>query len=221
MKIQIEKGVFEKFHPRLKIAFILVKNLDNSSKLKESRHILKEIEDYIRLTFNKENAKTHGLIAPWKVAQKEFGLLARHYCTSLEKLLDQTLQKKKIVSDNVLSNLLCYLSLKHLTPFGADDFDKISGGLTFAFKKTGPKKGDLYYHDSSKILGAKLDYWKNPRTALKGRTKSALVHFEFLPPFDQRRQSVLLKEAEELIRTFCGGKIKILILDQKASFRQI
>ena len=73
MKISINKKVFSRFHSKFKVAFILVKNIDNNSKLRESLHLLEEAEQLIRLSFNKETVKNHHLMAPWSVAQEEFG----------------------------------------------------------------------------------------------------------------------------------------------------
>ncbi len=63
MKITINKEVFKKFHPKFKVAFILLKDMDNSSKIQDSYHLLKEAEQLIRLTFNKDIVKNHHLIS--------------------------------------------------------------------------------------------------------------------------------------------------------------
>ena len=166
MEISIKKEVFQKFHPKLKIVFLLIEELDNKSKLHEAEHILQEMERLAHLTFHRDNPKTHSLISPWTAAQLEFGKEAKHYKTSLERLLHTTLSHKSTKAKDTLTNLLHYLALKHLVPFGADDFKKIGGNVTFALAG-GKEKADffhhlkekaLYYHDEKRILGTKLDY---------------------------------------------------------------
>lgn len=228
MNITIKKEVFEKY-PELKIAFLLAKNIDNKSKLEESKHLLKDVEEVIHLTFNKDTVRTHNLISPWKVAQQEFGRQAHHYHTSVERLFHLVLKKKSTSTPDVLTNLLHYQALREIIPFGADDFSKINGNLTFAlssgkekvglFKKL--EKSSLYYKDELHPLGAKLDYWKNKKTILTSKSISALVHLEALPPIEEKKLRVLAQETASLIKDFCGGNIKLVILNKKKASASI
>ncbi len=210
MKITIKPEVFQKFHPRLKIAFILAEGIDNKSKTAKVNHLLAEIQKIVLLSFNKDNAKTHLLIAPWNVAKEEFGKKAKHYNTSVELLLQKALRKQKLQTKDTLTGLLRYLSLKHIVPFGADDMTKLKGDLVFE-----TKNGNLCYRDSKRILGKKLDYWKNTKTAVNPWSWSALIHIEFLPPVSLAKQKEIITEARDLIQAFCGGKPKVVVLDRK------
>ncbi|MBU0456756.1 MAG: phenylalanine--tRNA ligase beta subunit-related protein [Nanoarchaeota archaeon] len=229
MKIQINKEVFSKFNQDLKIVFILAKHIDNQTRIEESKHLLNDVENEVRLIFNKENIKSHHLISPWAVAQQEFGPKARHYHTSLEKLLIKVLNKKKIVTKSVLTNIINSLALKHIIPFGIDDLENISGNLTFAIAESDKKvnilkrlsSGELYYHDSKNILGKKLDYWKNSKTFLTNKSTSALIHFEILPPITKSKMDMIIKEADSLVRAFCNGKTKVFVLDKKNNSQKI
>lgn len=224
MKLTIEKNVFEKY-PSLKIAFILASHIDNQSKLKESKHLLKEAGEAIQQTFRPDTVKTHDLISPWKVAQQEFGKKAVHYHTSVERLLHLVLKKKNVLTENVLTNVLYYEALKKIVPVGADDCSKLRGNLTFALSSGKEKigwlkkleKGFLSYRDEENILGTKLDYWKNKRTAVDEKSVSALVHLEALPPLDEQKLKQIARETAELIKTFCGGTVKVVILSKKKS----
>ncbi|MBI2668883.1 hypothetical protein HYX14_03500 [Candidatus Woesearchaeota archaeon] len=218
MNITISQDVFERFHPDLKIAFILIKNCDNQSKLKESLHLLHEQQKLIRLLFNKDTVKTHHLISPWVAAQTEFGPLAKHYHTSVERLIKATLAGKKIDASDTITNLVRFISLKHILPLEADDLSKIKGNLTFAVAAKKTKimpTGALYYHDNKDLLGAKLDYWKNKRTALSPNSTSALIHIEALPPINSEKLKSIAKELADLLASFCTTKPRIFLLDQK------
>ena len=225
MKITIKKEVFEHFHPDLKVAFILIEGIDNASRLEESVHLLKEAEHLIRLTFNKESIKTHHLVSPWVAAQQEFGRKAKHYHTSVERLMRAILRKKTVASRDVVTNLVRYTSLKHLVPMAVDDPDKLVGQLSFHLANgkerisllEGVKKGAFVYTDQAKkknLLGAKLDYWKSPRTKLRSSSKRALVHLEALPPLSTGKFAVLLAELVDILKEFTGGKVKVLILSR-------
>jgi len=210
MKITIKPEVFKKFHPKLKAVFILAEGIDNKSNAKKTNHLLAEMQKAILLTFNKDTFKSHNLISPWETARQEFGKKAKHYHTSVELLLQKTLRKQKLQAKDTTTALLRYLALKHIIPFGADDPAKIKGDLTFELKK-----GDLQYRDAKRILGKKLDYWKNTSTALRPDSTSALIHFEFLPPVSPAKQTEIVAETVELLQTFCGGMVSAGVLDKK------
>ncbi len=220
MRITIRKEVFRHFHPQLKIAFILATSIDNKTHLGDSVHLLQEMEKVIRLTFNKETLRNHNLLSPWEVAKQEFGKRARHYHTSVEVLLQKVLSKKSVVTRDTATNLVRYLSLKHILPLGVDDRQTLQGNLAFALatpdeKKIRVKKKELYYRDEKGVISTKLDYWKAPRTALKPSTTSVLLHIEALPPITAQKLAEVVAETDRLLKTFCQAKTKVILLDRK------
>tara|TARA_Y100000310_G_scaffold295459_1_gene326789 strand:+ start:4837 stop:5526 length:690 start_codon:yes stop_codon:yes gene_type:complete len=225
MKISLDKSVFENLHPKFTILFLQIKDIDNKSKLKESKHLLKEVKELTKLTFNKDTVKNHHLISPWEVAREEFGKKAKHYHTSVEKLLKKTLSNKSVTGNNVITNLINYLQLRYIMPISADDYYKIDSKLEFKTSTGREKRGmlkrlhknDLYYRDNSEILATNLDYWHSQRTSLSTFSNSALIHFLILPPLTKSKVKDIAKEAEKLIKAFCGGKTKSLLLDRRKS----
>ncbi len=221
MNISLMPEVFEKL-PKLRLGIIVARDIDNKSKLSESAHLVQDAEKLIRLTFHKDTTKTHCLVAPWEAARREFGKEAKHYHTALEKLLHHVLDGKSAGGKDVLTNIVHFLMLKHLVPMATDDRQKVQGRVIFDLaeeaKKAGPlqlKKGELYYRDEQKVLGAKLDYWKNPVTAVTSSTASAILHIETLPPVTRGKLQGILIEAEQLITSFCGGRTKTAMLWRK------
>ncbi|HLD00240.1 MAG TPA: phenylalanine--tRNA ligase beta subunit-related protein [Candidatus Nanoarchaeia archaeon] len=225
MDIKIDKEVFKKLHSELKMGLIHLEGINNQAKVEESRHLLKEITELINLTFNKDTIKTHELISPWEVVKEEFGSGAKHYQTSLEKLLRAVLAGKNVLAANTLTNLVRYLSLKHLIPLAVDDLDEVEGNLNFKISQGGEKmsliwrlkKNVLYYRDDRGILGAKLDFWKDKRTAVGPETTGALIHIEAIPPITGVKLAKIMKDIMFLARTFCKGKGTSLTLDRRRS----
>ena len=222
MKITITPDVFKKFNKDFTLVFIYVKGIDNSDKAKESKHLLKEIQQLVKLTFNKDTVENHSLIQPWLAARQEYGLKARHYQTSTEKLIRKVLKNQSIVSGNTLENLVRYLSLKHIIPLSVDDISKIQGDLTITVAKKKERisalqslhEGDIYYRDNSIIIGKKLDSWKNRRTMVDAKTTDALIHIESLPPITSKKLHQVTRELQSLVKVFCGGTFKVVLLDK-------
>ncbi len=223
MKVRIDSKVFTKFNPNLAVGFILIENFDDVTRLKQAAHLLLEAERYTMLSFNKETVKNHYLISPWNVAQQEFGPKAKHYHTSIEKLMKRVLDKKRARSTSALVNIVRYIALRNIVPYGIDDASKIHKSIAFKVatgreKVEGMrriKKNALYYRDEERVLGMKLDYWKSKKTQLTKNTNSALIHFFALPPFRKDMLTHVMDETASLLKTFCGGKVTKVILDKK------
>tara|TARA_Y100000034_G_C6729123_1_gene322954 strand:- start:41 stop:730 length:690 start_codon:yes stop_codon:yes gene_type:complete len=224
MKLSIDKKIFKK-HPLFKVGFVLLQQFDNRNKIKESKHLLQDAQKLIRLTFNKNSKKTSTMLAPYRVAQEEFGKKAKHFETSVEKLLKRVTANRSVVANNVLTNLLNHLSLKYIIPVGVDDLGEIGEEVNFKLASGREKagilrklhKGEIYYRDEQRILGTKLDHWKSSKTKLKPNSISAVIHFEALGPLDKKKLKAIMNEAEGLITGFCGGQVKRVILDKSKS----
>lgn len=222
MKITISADVFRRFNPQLKIAFILVRNLENQLKAEESKHLLKEVENLARLNFHKKEIKGSTFIQPWVLAQLEFGGKARHYHTSVERLLKTVLAGRTIAGSDTIGNVIRYIALKYLIPLGVDDLNKIEGDLQFDAVKSAGRKGvwgslkqsDLYYKDNKGVLGTQVDYWKNDRTKLTKHSDTALIHLVALPPVDKSELKRIARETASLIETFGQAQTKLFILDK-------
>lgn len=217
MKINIKKEVFRKY-PDLKVLFILAENVNNQPH-SEIKHLLKETEKLIQLQFNKDTIKNHYLIAPWKVAQEEFNS-EKHYHTYAEKLIKQVLKRKTTTAKDSVTNILNFLTLKHIIPGGVDDWYKIVGNINFGLAKGNEKKsilkssvkGDLYYQDDEGILGTKLDSWSSPRTKPTPSSTAIMLHFDILPPITNKELNELKKEAQEILEDFCQAKVLSFVL---------
>lgn len=225
MEIRVKKEVFKKLSSRFRVALLVVDDFENKSRLADAKHLLKEMEKLIRLTFQKENVQNHKFIAPWVLARLEFGKSAKHYCTSTEKMINKVLGGRTTAAGNTLDTLLNYISLKHFVPGGGDDLAKLQGDLTFEIASGQErvdfwrklKRGAFFYQDEKGILGTKFAYWKNRRTKLSKNSTSALIHLESLPPMTEKKFKEIVQETESLIKAFCRGNVKVFILTKRTA----
>jgi DNA/RNA-binding domain of Phe-tRNA-synthetase-like protein len=206
MELNVDPKVFSKFD--LNVGIIVAVDMDNKTRVKEAKHLISEIEELIRLTFHKNSVKNHHFISPWDLARKEFPK-AKKYHTSVEKLVHKVLKKQSVSTKDVLTMVLNYLSLKYVIPIGSDDVDKVKGGLMFSMGRT-----ELNYRDNKGVLGRKLDYYKATRTKVTPKTSAAVIHIEAIKPFSRRQLNSVLKEAQQLIQSFCGGRTESYVLDK-------
>jgi len=227
MNITINKEVFEKLHPKLKVAFILVKDVNNTEKLDASQLLLKEIEQYVRFTYNKDSLKNHHMVSSWAMMEERQLAKVKRKHSSLERIFHRVIDRREIAVKNVVQNLVYYLSLKNIIPMAVDDYDKLKGSLSVRLSKgterSGLKKGTLIYCDGAKdkVLGSKLDLWKSPRTRVNPKTKNVLLHIEALPPITSKQFNAVVTDTVGMLRSFTGGRVKKVVLSKNKNSGEI
>ncbi len=231
MKITVLPSVFTKISPDFMCAFILTTHMNNAILHKEAKNLLNDIEQYTRLTFHKDAVTTHKLISPWESAKQHFKGKAKHYHTSVEKLLKVVLRGKSVATKNVAHNLVHYLSLRHIVPMTLDDAAKIVGNVTVGIsngkERIGLKRitrGGLIYFDDSpryKVIGSKFGFTKSRRTRVGPRTKDILIQIDAMPPVSVKQFEKIVKDTAALFDSFTDGKVRTLILTRKKKSGQI
>ena len=78
----------------------------------------------------------------WRRAYKAFGVKKTSYRSSVERLLKQIQQDRGLPRVSALVDCYNAVSARHRLPIGADDLDKVTGGLAFR----------LYINNSNALL---------------------------------------------------------------------
>ncbi len=224
MKIRIEPQVFEKFHEEFMVGVISCSDISlkgNSSDLQEMLH---DVEELIRVSFNPDTVANHQMVSAWKAAVAHFGEKATHYQTNAEKMIRTILEGKEVPHSDKLIDLCNFISLKYIIPLGVFDVQKVESPLfftlakgdeTFSQKKEAIEPGELLLCDGEDVLARKLDYVQNPKAHVTVKTKNALITLEALPPINEDKLAAYVDELAGLIRIFCGGKFKKVILSKR------
>ena len=225
MKLIISSEIFKKF-PKLHVGIVIAKDINNSGSDEKIYHLLKEIEDFIKLNFVPEQLAKHPMISPWRTAYSEFGAKPSKYHSSVEALMRRILKGQEIPKVNKLVDAYNYLSLKHLIPMGADDLDKVQGDIKFTIAKGDeifyplnsdgvdhPDKGEVIYRDEKQVLCRRWNWRDSDKTKIDDKTKNAVVYIEGIPPVTKEKLEEVCKETVEVIKMFCNGEIAYHILD--------
>ncbi len=225
VKIKIEQEVFTKL-PDLKIAFLLLEDVDNKSNLRDSAILIDDTAELVRLLYNKDEILSHQHVAPYNLARIHMKQKLKPMHCALEHHLKSAFNKKSLTTGSTTENVLRHVVLKHLVSASSDDLEKIEGNITFSLSKEKHslrwlKKleiGDLVYSDkclTRPYIGAKLDYAKNPRTNTNKESTRILVHFDILPPIDKTKETEILNNFKSLIKKYTNAKIKTEILSRR------
>ena len=207
MKMSVDRKVFEKFHGDFFAGCIACRGLNNKGSSAESEEMLRDIEEYVHLNFNADTLKTNNLVSSWKAATAHYGEQFQHYHTALEKMLKTVLDRKRVPAENKLVNLINFFSLKHLVPLTALDLKNVGTKLVFTLSD----HNDLVLRNDKAVLVRKFADEK-PQHHVTEKTSDALIFVEGVPPLHHEHLDNILEEVAGLVKVFCGGTTKRVIL---------
>jgi DNA/RNA-binding domain of Phe-tRNA-synthetase-like protein len=170
----------------------------------------------------------------WRAAYKAFGVKKTSYRSSVERLLKQIQRGRGLPR---VSNLVdCYnaVSARHHLPIGADDLDKVTGGLAFRRARPGddffalgatpavndpPKPGEVVYADAEKLLCRRWNWYQDARSATSQTTRRAALTVQWLGG-DTR----LERAAEETcawLNAHCGARTAWAIAENGTPYVEV
>ena len=155
----------------------------------------------------------------WRAAYKAFGVKKTSYRSSVERLLKQIQRDRGLPR---VSNLVdCYnaVSARHRLPIGADDLDKVTGGLAFRRARPGddffalgadpasddpPKPGEVVYADGEKLLCRRWNWYQDARSATGPATRHAVLTVQWLG--GGRPLEPAVEETRAWLSAHCGAR---------------
>lgn len=227
MKFRIEEKIFQDFDKPF-IGVVIAKGVNNQDNNPEIANLLREAESNLRKQLNGIELSTHPHIAPWRGAYRKFGSKPRDYRCSAEALSRIVLKGLQIRNINKLVDLYNLISIKYILPVGGEDLDKMKGNLVLGYAKGNeaysalgedlndpPQKGEVIYKDDEGVICRRWNWRESDRTKLTKGTRNAILVIESLSPIPQDIAEKATKELGELIQKYCGGNIKIFILNEQ------
>lgn len=226
MKLTISPVIF-KSYPELNVGIVIAKNIDNTGSDEKIYHLIKEVQEYIKLNFVPEKISQHPLISPWRAAYSEFGAKPSTYHSSVEALMKRILKGDDIPRVNKIVDIYNYVSLKHLIPMGADDLDNVDTEIILTkargseiFVPLGsddiehPEQGEVIYKDQRKVLCRRWNWRGSETSKITEKTKNCIIYIEGLPPITKEKLELACKETVKLINMFCQRESEFHILDK-------
>ena len=165
----------------------------------------------------------------WRTAYKAMGVKKTSYRSSVERLLKQIQQGRGL---HRIGNLVdCYnaVSARHRLPIGADDLDKVAGGLAFRRARPGddffalgaeprvndpPKAREVVYADGEKLLCRRWNWYQDARSATTPGTRRAVLTVQWLGGGMPLEPAV--EETCAWLEAHCGARTAWAIADAGA-----
>ena len=165
-------------------------------------------------------------VAAWRAAYKGFGIKQTRYRSSVERLVKNVLAGRPLARVNSFVDLYNAVSLAHVLPLGADDFDKLTPPFAFRYAREGdsfidmaeageepeaPKPGEVVFADAAHVLCRRWNWRQDARTIVTPQTKRAIVTIQMNGVGDWLEAS---EDLLDLIGEYCGGLGGATIVDK-------
>jgi len=226
MKFTISQEILEKF-PELNIGIVIAKDIDNTGTNDEVLELLKKQQEHIKQNYEKATLSENPKVGAWRKAYSSFGAKPKKYKCSVENLYRMILDGVELKHFSKLVDIYNFISLKFLIPLGGDDIDKVDGNIVLKIAKGDepftelnsteikhPKEGEVIYIDDKEVLCRRWNWRECDKSKMTEDTKNATLVIEGLPPFTKEGIELIINELSELVKKYCGGECKTIILNK-------
>jgi len=226
MKFKIDKKVFDKF-PTLVTAVVVIKGFNNKINESKALNLLRAQES----DFKKNNINTdlmkHKNIVGFTQVFKETGIDPEKMAPAHLALCKRAIEGKEIPDINPIVNLINAMSLKFLTPLGAENLDQAYGDSVLRVAKGGEQwipigsskskpanRGELVWIDDYDVCTRSWNWRQCERTKITKDTKNG---YFIMDGFSGENQENVEKAAKAFVfkaEDLFGGKGKIYWLNK-------
>jgi DNA/RNA-binding domain of Phe-tRNA-synthetase-like protein len=233
MKDIVSKEVFAKFPSYIR-GVVIARGVDNHGENKKLIDMLSEVVAKATQDESLQEIKSHPRIANWRQAYTDFGTNPNKFYCSIESLGRRARRGDQLPYINTLVALFNYFSLKHMVPSGGDDLHSADGDLLLTIAKGDepftplnsdvieyPPEGEVIYVDNSKVMCRRWNWRQGDHTKLLPETKDVAINVDCLPPVAKGEAGAITEELANLVKEFCGGEVKHLLLDAENNERDI
>ncbi|GHS86767.1 hypothetical protein AGMMS49957_05480 [Synergistales bacterium] len=228
MKIKIAPEIFESF-PGYVRHVLVVKGADNTKESPELAALLAEAQARVTSDAAFEDLKAHPLIASWREAFASFGVNPNKCPPSIANLIKRARGGKELPYVNSLVAIFNVISMDHILPAGGDDLDKVKGDVSLTIAKghenytplgspdqrEHPASGEIVLLDTGNDeVFCRAWCWKNgDASKIDASTTRVAINIDALPPKSPSEGEAAAREAERLVKRFCGADIAMYRLD--------
>ena len=225
MKDIVSQEVFAMFPDYIR-GVVIAHGVDNHGEKPKLIEMLGEVVAKATQDESLQAIKAHPRIANWRQAYTDFGTNPNKFYCSIESLGRRARRGDQLPYINTLVALFNYFSLKHMVPSGGDDLRAADGDLRLTLAKGDepftplnsdeveyPPPGEVIYVDNSRVMCRRWNWRQGDHTKLLPDTTDVAINVDCLPPVAKGEAGAITEELAGLVREFCGGEVKYLLLD--------
>jgi lysyl-tRNA synthetase class 2 len=233
MKDMVSAAVLTRFPDYIR-GVVIAQEVNNHGENHVLIELLRKAVEDATADESLRDIKSHPRIVPWRQAYADFGTNPNKFYCSIESLARRARRGDQLPYINTLVALFNYFSLKYMVPSGGDDLDSVDGDLRLTvangdelFTPLGgnivenPLPGEVVYVDNSKVLCRRWNWRQGEQTKISPTTTRVAINVDCLPPVSRAEAETITAALADLVREFCGGQVKYLLLDASCNEAEI
>lgn len=223
----IENEIFRMF-PGYRRGVVLAFDINNGDSPPELTSLLRDAEESLRGTIKKDELATHPKISSWREAYRSFGAKPTKFRSSIEAMVRRVLNDNELPSINAIVDIGNIISLKNIVTVGGHAIDEVSNNISLrkatgeeeftAFgtvKTENPEPGEIIFTEGNTVLTRRWSWRQANHTSTHKSTTSIEMNIDGLPPVTKDQVEQICQETMELIKKYCGGRLRYEILSEE------
>jgi len=220
----ISKEITDRF-PGYCRGVVLAFGVNNGPSPHSLVQMLRAAEESVRRQAAIESIAEHPRIKPWREAYKTFGAKPSEYRSSVEAMARRALRNDPLPSINALVDIGNIVSLQHLVPVGGHSMDDLTHDIALRFatgeedfvpfgsmESEHPLPGEVVFTEGNTVLTRRWTWRQANHTLTLPETHSIEFNIDRLPPIELEEVHVIASQVMNLVREFCGGRMRYEIL---------
>jgi DNA/RNA-binding domain of Phe-tRNA-synthetase-like protein len=222
----ISNVIFERF-PGYVRGVVIADEVRNGPSPGPIVQLLRAAEESVRERLRPEDVAQEARIKSWREAYRSFGAKPSEYRSSIEAMARRVLRQESLPSINTLVDIGNLVSLRHLIPAGGHAIDVLTGDLALrpargdeAFVPFGsdqmehPLPGEIVFVEADTVLTRRWTWRQANHTLTLPETRAIEFNLDGLPPVPPGEIELACEEVIDLVREFCGGRLRYELLSQ-------
>jgi DNA/RNA-binding domain of Phe-tRNA-synthetase-like protein len=220
----IADEIFARF-PGYARGVVLAYDVTNGDSPGEIVSLLREAEASVHNQLKIETIAEHPRIKSWREAYRSFGARPAEFRSSIEAMARRALRNDPLPSINALVDIGNALSLRHLIPTGGHAIDVLTQDISLRLAKgdetftpfgsdqaESPLPGEIILAEGNVVLTRRWTWRQANHTLTLPITKAIEYNVDGLPPIPVSEVDEICRQVMDLIRRYCGGRIRYEIL---------
>jgi DNA/RNA-binding domain of Phe-tRNA-synthetase-like protein len=219
MEYQIASDIFGAY-PGYSRGVVVVCDADNRRDGSKLELQLRAEEEHVRQHLGTGPLVERAEVACWREAYRRFGAKPSEHRSSIESMLRRVLKPGRLQSINLLVDIGNIVSLRHLLPAGVHPLPETEPGLQLRGALPGdrfappdgsaaeaPPPGEVVFAHGATVLTRRWTWRQAAGTQTLAHTRDVFFNIDGLPPADEARVRAAMRDIEELVVKYTGGRI--------------
>ncbi len=223
---RIDERVFTLF-PEFMRGVVLAFDVKNSTSNPELISLLRGEEQALRQRITTAELLEHPRISAWREAFRSLGIKVSEYRPSIEAMARRVLRGDELPAINALVDIGNIISLRYLVPAGGHALDGLTQDIALrpangdeefcAFGSQTierPEPGEIIFVEGQVVLTRRWVWRQSNHTLTLPETRAIEFNIDALPPVGRAEVVRISEDLMDLVRRFCGGRLRAEILER-------